>query len=69
MVDLAKKVEETATREAEVDKLHLEWSKTDVIQRAKAPDALATANADVLAMTLEALNNIITDSKTIYPHH
>ena len=60
MADIDSKVQEIAAREAEVDQLQIEWSQRYANQQAKPPDALATANADVLAKTVEALH-IITD--------
>ena len=60
MADIDSNVQEIAAREAEVDKLKIEWSQGYATQQAKLPDALATANADVLAKTVEALH-IITD--------
>ena len=60
MADIDSNVQEIAAREAEVDKLKIEWSQGYATQQAKLPDALATVNADVLAKTVEALH-IITD--------
>ena len=60
MADIDSNVQEIAAREAEVDQLQIEWSQRYATQQAKPPDALATANADVLAKTVEALH-IITD--------
>ena len=60
MADIDSNVQKIAAREAEVDKLQIEWSQRYAPSKQKKPDVLATANADVLAKTVEALH-IITD--------
>ena len=60
MVDIGTNIQEIAAREAEVNRLQIELSQGHANQQTKPSNASATANADVFAKTVKALN-IITD--------